>query len=68
MLSPISFTNINIATNESGYSDVDEIMMVTILRCWGQSHYIGDFFPMLMTFKSVGLQHLKVVTDNSNRL
>ena len=47
MLSPISFTK------ESGYSDVDDIMMVTIVRCWEQNHSIGDFF------KSVGLQHLK---------
>ena len=57
---------VNEATKESGYIDVDDIMMLTILRCWGQSH-IGDFFLCWGLFRKC-LQYLKVVTDNSNRL
>ena len=58
MFSPISFTNIGIARKESRYSDVDDIMMVTILRCWGHSHYIGDFVPMLVTFSKVSVSNI----------
>ena len=38
--------------------DIDDIMMVTILRCWGHSHYIGDFVPMLVTFSKVSVSNI----------
>ena len=32
------------------------IMIVTVLKCWRQNHYVGDFF-------NFGHQHLKLITN-----
>ena len=42
-------------------------MMLTDLRCWGQNHYVGDFFVMLLIFSMylIGHQHPESVTTIS---
>ena len=50
-----------------GYSDVGDFIMATDLRCWWQSHYVGDFFIMLVILlvKSVAIISNRLPTPQS---
>ena len=36
-----------------GYSYVDDFMILTILRCWWQNHYVGDVFSVTFSVTNI---------------